>query len=103
MRWFGRKRAESRAEVPEPRVLAERFWCAWFEHLPEISAALGDREPNRVENLLCDLVAGLHPRLHFALERGQRAIYAFVITGQEDPELRPYTDAWKEAAPQEDP
>ncbi|HEY7598099.1 MAG TPA: hypothetical protein VH969_33495 [Actinophytocola sp.] len=83
-------------------MLAERFWCRWQEMLPEIAAALGDREPNRVENQLCELVAGLHPELHFSLERGHRAIYAFVVTGQEDPRLRPYTDAWRAAAPPED-
>jgi hypothetical protein len=81
---------------------AERFWTSWHEVLPTIAAALGDREPQRVEQLLCDLVAELHPDLHFALERGERAIYAFVLTGQEDPELRPVTDAWKAAAPPDD-
>jgi hypothetical protein len=81
---------------------AERFWISWHEHLPTIAAAVGDREPQRVEQLLCDLVAELHPDLHFALERGERAIYAFVVTGQEDPELRPVTDAWKAAAPPDD-
>lgn len=70
--------------------------------LPEVASALGDREPGRVENQLCDLVADLHPDLHFALERGQRAVYALVVTGQEDPRLRPFTDAWKAAAPVED-
>lgn len=70
--------------------------------LPEIAAALGDREPNRVEDRLCRLVGELHPRLHFTIDRGQRAIYALVVSGQEDPELRPYTDAWKQAAPPED-
>ncbi|HEY0452325.1 MAG TPA: hypothetical protein VGD70_24660 [Actinophytocola sp.] len=70
--------------------------------LPEVAAALGDREPGRVENQLCQLVADLHPDLHFALERGQRAIYALVVSGQEDPRLRPFTDAWKAAAPPED-
>nr|WP_233159305.1 hypothetical protein [Actinophytocola xanthii] len=70
--------------------------------LPEVAAALGDREPARVEDRLCRLVAGLHPDLHFSLERGQRAIYALVVTGQEDPRLRPYTDAWRAAAPPED-
>ena len=36
------------------------------------------------------------------MERGQRAIYALVLSGQEDPELRAYTDAWIAAAPDED-
>lgn len=102
MRWFRRRAAGPGPQRPDARTLAERFWCGWQEMLPEIAAALGDREPARVENQLCDLVAGLHPELHFSLERGQRAIYAFVVTGQEDPRLRPYTDAWREAAPQED-
>jgi hypothetical protein len=103
MRWFRRRKPEQPdADRPDPRALAERFWCGWQEALPEIAAALGDREPARVENQLCDLVAGLHPELHFSLERGQRAIYALVVSGQEDPRLRPFTDAWKAAAPPED-
>ena len=103
MSWFRRKPVEqATSAAPDPRTLAERFWCDWQEMLPEVAAALGDREPGRVENQLCELVAGLHPDLHFSLERGQRAIYALVVTGQEDPRLRPYTDAWREAAPHED-
>jgi hypothetical protein len=103
VKWFRRRSVPVEPEPVDPRVLAERFWCAWYELLPEVAAALGDREPNRVENQLCQLVADLHPRLHFALERGQRSIYALVVSGQEDPELRPFTDAWKAAAPPEDP
>jgi hypothetical protein len=103
VRWFHRRREPSPpAARPDPRTLAERFWCDWQEMLPEVAAALGDREPGRVENQLCQLVADLHPDLHFALERGQRAIYALVVSGQEDPRLRPFTDAWKAAAPPED-
>lgn len=102
MRWLRRRQAKEEPGQPDPRTLAERFWCGWQEMLPEVAAALGDREPNRVEDQLCHLVADLHPRLHFAIERGQRAIYALVVSGQEDPELRPYTDAWKQAAPPED-
>lgn len=101
MRFFRRKGTPP-AQGPDPATLAERFWCGWYEMLPEIAAALGDREPQRVENQLCGLVADLHPDLHFSLERGQRAIYAFVLSGQEDPRLRPYTDAWRAAAPAED-
>jgi len=81
---------------------AGQFWHAWQELLPDVSAALGDREPQRVEHRMCAAVALLHPRLQFSLERGQRAAYALVISGQEDPELRPYTDAWLAAAPAED-
>jgi hypothetical protein len=89
--------------VPEdPRAAALLFWQRWFELLPQISAALGDREPQRVEHDLCRAVALVHPDLHFSLERGQRAVFALVVTGQEDPALRPFTDAWKAAAPAED-
>jgi hypothetical protein len=102
VRWFRRRREPAPAAGPDPRALAERFWCGWQEMLPEVAAALGDREPGRVENQLCELVGDLHPDLHFSLERGQRAIYALVVSGQEDPRLRPYTDAWKVAAPPED-
>ncbi len=102
MKLFRRKDKPAHAARPEPAELASRFWRGWADVLPEVSAALGDREPQRVENQLCDLVAALHPELHFSLERGQRAIYALVISGQEDPRLRPYTDAWRAAAPAED-
>jgi hypothetical protein len=101
VRFFRRKEVPP-VERPAPETLAERFWCGWYEMLPEVAAALGDREPQRVENQLCDLVADLHPDLHFSLERGQKAIYAFVLSGQEDPRLRPYTDAWRAAAPADD-
>ena len=103
MKWFRRRSAAPTESVEDvARARAERFWTRWAEQLPSVSSALGDREPGRVENDLCELVAELHPDLHFALDRGQRAVYALVISGQEDPNLRPYTDAWKAAAPQED-
>ncbi|SDC62407.1 hypothetical protein [Actinokineospora iranica] len=100
MSWFQRRRRPRAAvEHPTPAELAERFWAQWQRLLPEVSAALGEGEPQRVENQLCDLVATMHPDLHFSLDRGSRAIYALVVSGQEDPALRPYTDAWKAAAP----
>jgi hypothetical protein len=106
MAWFRRRTAGADSTgdpgVDAPDVAAARFWRRWAELLPMVSSALGDREPGRVENDLCELVAELHPNLHFSLERGQRAVYALVISGQEDPDLRPYTDAWKAAAPAED-
>ncbi|HEV2782146.1 MAG TPA: hypothetical protein VGX25_22365 [Actinophytocola sp.] len=102
MRWLRRRRSGQGVSPGDPRELAERFWSGWRELLPEVAAALGDREPNRVENQLCELVAAVHPRLHFTIDRGQRAVYALVVSGQEDPELRPYTDAWKAAAPADD-
>ncbi|MEU5695161.1 hypothetical protein [Actinosynnema sp. NPDC020468] len=103
MSWFRRPQpAPVAGHLPNPAEAAEAFWRRWHDLLPVVSAALGDREPQRVENELCELVAGVHPDLHFALERGHRAIYAFVLSGQEDPRLRPYTDAWIAAAPAED-
>jgi hypothetical protein len=120
MRWFRFRRRGSNtpenthgqpAPIPPPGVVAtptdpvaaaERFWTRWTELMPAISSALGDREPNRVEHDLCAAVADMHPDLHFSLDRGQRAVYALVISGQEDPALRPYTDAWKELAPPDD-
>lgn len=101
MSWF-RRRPRPADTPPDPAALALVFWRRWHEALPEIAAALGDGEPHRVENLLCDLVAGVHPDLHFSLDRGSRAVYALVVSGQEDPALRPYTDAWKAAAPPDD-
>jgi hypothetical protein len=111
MRWF-RRRSETapdprtawpeQREPADPAVAAAEFWRRWAELLPQISAALGDREPQRVEHDLCRAVVLVHPDLHFSLERGSRAVYALVVSGQEDPRLRPHTDAWKAAAPPED-
>ncbi|HEX3791203.1 MAG TPA: hypothetical protein VHW44_25300 [Pseudonocardiaceae bacterium] len=107
MGWFRRGRSEPETgarpvDSAELTQAAQGFWRRWQELLPEVSAALGDREPQRVEYQLCELVAALHPDLQFSLERGQQAIYALVVTGQEDPELRPYTDAWRAQAPTDD-
>lgn len=106
--WFSRRGRRDAQEAvvrpvhqPGPVERAERFWTRWNELLPAVSAALGDGEPHRMEAELCELVGDLHPDLHFSLERGQRAIYALVLSGQEDPRLRPYTDAWIAAAPPE--
>ncbi|HEY8372806.1 MAG TPA: hypothetical protein VIL00_08695 [Pseudonocardiaceae bacterium] len=98
-----RRASEPEPDVRTPEEAAAAFWRGWDELLPRISAALGDREPHRVEHELCELVATLHPDLHFALERGEKAIYALVVSGQGDPELRPYTDAWIAAAPPPSP
>ncbi|TWG09047.1 hypothetical protein [Saccharopolyspora dendranthemae] len=98
------------AEVPaEPVDLAaeaaERaaaFWQWWDDNLPEIASALGDSEPQRIEALVADAVAAVHPDLTFSLEHGEKAAYALVISSQADPELRPRTDAWMAAAPAAD-
>jgi hypothetical protein len=104
MKWFRRRKAEDvvPAHLPNAAEAAQRFWERWFELVPVVSAALGDGEPHRVEGELKALVSGLHPDLVFSLEQGHMAMYALVITGQEDPRLRPYTDAWIEAAPPSD-
>jgi hypothetical protein len=101
MTWFRRRRQKA-TQPPDPATAARTFWARWDELLPSISSALGDREPSRVEHDLCEAVAAVHPELHFSLDRGQQAVYALVVSGQEDPALRPYTDAWKAAAPPND-
>jgi hypothetical protein len=101
MRWL-RRRKRSEEFGRDPRAVAEQFWRSWTVVLPMVSAALGDADPRRYEAVMCDLVAGIHPHLQWTIERGQRAVYALVISGQEDERLRPYTDAWKAAAPPED-
>jgi hypothetical protein len=88
--------------VPNAEEAARRFWERWFELVPVVSAALGDGEPHRVEDELDALVKSLHPDLMFSLEQGHMAMYALVVTGQEDPRLRPYTDAWIQNAPPTD-
>jgi hypothetical protein len=104
MKWFRRRKTEDvvPAHLPNAEEAARRFWERWFELVPAVSAALGDGEPHRVEDDLQDLVSGLHPDLVFSLEQGHLAMYALVVTGQEDPRLRPYTDAWISSAPPSD-
>lgn len=104
MSWFAKKTPVSHEE-PTPvdhAALAEAFWARWQQLLPEVSAALGDGEPQRFEHQLSEAVAAVHPDLHFAVEAGTKAEYALLVTGQEDPRLRPYTDAWRAAAPAQD-
>ncbi|GGM36193.1 hypothetical protein GCM10012275_04250 [Longimycelium tulufanense] len=101
--WNFLRRHRDAEQPPGPAAAAQRFWQRWDKLLPQISAALGDHEPHRVENELCELVAELHPDLHFALERGEHAIYALVVSAQGDPALRPYTDAWIALAPPDNP
>lgn len=89
--------------VPEdPVAAAAEFWQRWHELLPDISAALGEGDLHRIEPALCAAVAKVHPDLQVSLERGRHALYALVVSGAEDPALRPYTDAWKAAAPADD-
>ena len=104
MKWFRRRKAEdvAPAHLPNAQEAAQRFWEQWYEFVPVVSAALGDGDPHRVEDELGALVAELHPDLLFSLEQGHMAMYALVVTGQEDPRLRPYTDAWIASAPPSD-
>ncbi|MBA8823168.1 hypothetical protein FHX42_000497 [Saccharopolyspora lacisalsi] len=102
-RRFRGHESESGTDVAtDARVRALTFWQRWYDLLPEVSAALGDGESSRVDHQLAEAVALVHPRLTFSIERGNRAVYALVVTGQADPELRPYTDAWRAAAPETD-
>ncbi|MDI2028622.1 hypothetical protein QFW96_08375 [Saccharopolyspora sp. TS4A08] len=93
------------AETDVAAEAAERaaaFWSWWDDNLPEIASALGDSEPQRIENLVADAVVGVHPDLTFSIEHGEKAAFALVISSQADPGLRPYTDAWMAAAPAAD-
>ncbi|GAA4886709.1 hypothetical protein [Saccharopolyspora cebuensis] len=96
---FFRRRSAPESEPVDADALAREFWQRWDAMLPEIAAALGDESPQRVEALVADAVAALHPRLTFGIERGEQAVYALVVSGQADPELRRFTDAWKATAP----
>lgn len=98
-----RDAARSTVDVEaDARARAEAFWRRWEELLPQISAALGDGVPNRVDHQIAEAVALVHPDLTFSIERGQQGIYALVVTARADPALRVYTDAWMAAAPEAD-
>jgi hypothetical protein len=87
----------------EAAARAEAFWRRWDDELqPEVSSALGDGAPHRVDHSLAQAVASVHPDLQVSIERGMEAIYALVVSAQADPKLRAYTDAWKAVAPAAD-
>lgn len=86
----------------EAAARAKTFWRRWDELLPELSAALGEGDPQRMDHPLAEAVAIVHPKLTFSLERGTESVYALVVSSQADPELRAYTDAWMAAAPPAD-
>ncbi len=81
---------------------AEAFWKRWYELAPEVNAALGDGVPQRVHHQIAEAVRKLHPELTFDIEHGEQAVYALVVSSRENPELRPYTDAWMAGAPRGD-
>lgn len=91
-----------RAQPVDHAARADAFWRRWHELLPEVSSALGEGRPHRVEPLLADALAEVHPDLEFSLERGTEAVYALVVSARADPQLRPFTDAWRAAAPEPD-
>lgn len=95
-------RSSKSGDAERVRARAEAFWQRWQELLPEVSAALGDGEPHRVDHLLAEAVALVHPDLTFSIERGEQAIYALIVSSRADPDLRACTDAWKAAAPEPD-
>lgn len=95
--------ADSEPSAAEIRERVARFWHRWEEELlPEVGAALGDGQPQRTDHRLAEAVAEMHPDLVVSVERGTSAIYALVVSGQADPKLRAYTDAWIAAAPGSD-
>lgn len=103
MRWW-RRPAEVTPQVrPDPDEAATRFWRRWHEVLPRVAALLGDGHSGHLDELVSELVAELDPRLRGSVERGAVASYALVVSGAEDPALRPVTDAWLRAAPAPDP
>lgn len=89
-----------RLEPVDHAARAEAFWRRWRELLPELSSALGEGQPYRVEPLIAEALAEVHPDLEFSLERGNEAVYALVVSARADPRLRPHTDAWRAAAPE---
>lgn len=92
----------ARTEPVDHAARAATFWRRWRELLPEVSSALGEGLPHRVEPLIAEALAEVHPGLEFSLERGNDAVYALVVSARGDPQLRPCTDAWMAAAPAPD-
>ncbi|MEU6129679.1 hypothetical protein ABZ805_10950 [Saccharopolyspora sp. NPDC047091] len=105
---FFRRRADQDAPdevddvAADARAKAAEFWRRWDELLPELAAALGEGNPQQLDEELAAAVTALHPDLAFSVEQGERTSYALVVSGQGDPRVRPYTDAWLAAAPRGD-
>lgn len=103
LKLFRRRDRAEQQEAPDLDGRVRAFWQLWDDELqPQVSAALGDGEPHRLDHPLAEAVASLHPDLIFSIEEGENALFALVVSAQADPELRPVTDAWKAAAPADD-
>ncbi|MCA1186836.1 MULTISPECIES: hypothetical protein [unclassified Saccharopolyspora] len=104
LRFFRRRTAQDAPDevddvAADARAKAAEFWRRWDELLPRVAAALGEGAPQQLDAELAAAVTALHPDLAFSLEQGGRTPYALVVSGQADPRVRPYTDAWLAAAP----
>ncbi|QGK71117.1 hypothetical protein GIY23_17755 [Allosaccharopolyspora coralli] len=103
LKLFRRRDRTEREAGPDLADRVRAFWQLWDDELqPQVSAALGDGQPHRLDHPLAEAVASVHPDLIVSIEQGENALFALVVSAQADPELRAVTDAWKAAAPADD-
>jgi hypothetical protein len=93
-------REEARAERDPAAEAAAAFWRRWARLRPAVATALDSGEVHLVEARVASAVAMLDHRLGWSLAGGDPdEHHTLVITGEGDERLRPLTDAWLAAAP----
>lgn len=88
------------ARPHEPAAAIAAFWEWWdAEGRAVVTAAIGDREPERVAGTLTEAVQAIHPDLAWEVAAGDLAQHVLVVTAEGDPELRPLASRWLRASP----
>jgi hypothetical protein len=87
----------------EPAAAIARFWDWWGrEGRDTATAAIADREPGRVGDLLSRAVSELDEGLAWELAAGEHAQHVLVVTPEGNPDLRALAHRWLRAAPAPD-
>lgn len=80
------------------------FWSWWTaEGAGASAAAIADREPDRMADVIGARVDAIHPDLAWELTAGEVSEHALVVTAAGNPELRPIARRWLLGAPPADP
>ena len=88
------------ARPHEPAAAIAAFWEWWSaEGRAAVTAAIADREPERVAVTLTEAVRAIDPDLAWEVAAGDLAQHVLVVTAEGDPELRPLASRWLRASP----
>jgi hypothetical protein len=91
------------APPDQPAAAIARFWAWWTdEGARDVTAAIAERDPGRVQQRLSEAVAEVHEGLAWELAAGSQAQHLLVLSPDGDPDLRPIAHRWLRSAPPAD-